>query len=52
MVQNEHICSFYDWHGYCGLPKEEALAMHSHIADAFTEWIRRSAHVLKQFPYC
>ena len=35
---------FYDWHGYCGLPKEEALAMRSHIADAFAEWIGRSAH--------
>ena len=35
---------FYDWHGYRGLPKEEALAMRSHIADAFAEWIRRSAH--------
>ena len=35
---------FYDRHGYRGLPKEEALAMHSHIADAFAEWIGRSAH--------
>ena len=35
---------FYDWHGYHGLPKEEALAMRSHIADAFAEWIGRSAH--------
>ena len=35
---------FYDWHGYRGLPKEEALAMRSHIADAFAEWIGRSAH--------
>ena len=35
---------FYDWHGYCGLSKEEALTMHSHIADAFSEWIGRSAH--------
>ena len=35
---------FYDWHGYRGLSKEEALAMHSHIAGAFAEWIGRSAH--------
>ena len=35
---------FYDRHGYRGLPKEEALAMCSHIADAFVEWIWRSAH--------
>ena len=21
---------FYDWHGYCGLSKEEALSLHSH----------------------
>ena len=35
---------FHDRHGYRGLSKEEALAMHSHIADAFTEWIGRSAH--------
>ena len=35
---------FYDWHGYHGLSKEEALAMRSHISDAFTEWIGRSAH--------
>ena len=34
---------FYDRHGYRGLSKEEALAMHSHIADAFAEWIGRSA---------
>ena len=34
---------FYDRHGYHGLSKEEALAMHSHIADAFVEWIGRSA---------
>ena len=33
---------FHDWHGYCDLSKEEALAMHSHIADAFAEWIGRS----------
>ena len=35
---------FYDRHGYRGLSKEEALAMRSHIADAFAEWIGRSAH--------
>ena len=35
---------FYDRQGYCGLPKEEALAMRSHIADAFAEWIGRSTH--------
>ena len=35
---------FYDRHGYHGLSKEEALPMRSHIADAFAEWIGRSAH--------
>ena len=35
---------FYDWHGYRGLSKEEALAMCSHIADAFAKWIGRSTH--------
>ena len=35
---------FYDRHGYHSLSKEEALAMSSHIADAFAEWIGRSAH--------
>ena len=35
---------FYDRQGYCGLPKDEALAMRSHIVDAFAEWIGRSAH--------
>ena len=35
---------FYDQHGYHSLSKEEALAMCSHIADAFAEWIGRSAH--------
>ena len=35
---------FYDRHGYRGLSKEEALTMHSHIADAFAKWIGRSAH--------
>ena len=34
---------FYDRHGYCGLSKEEALSLWSHIADAFAEWIGRSA---------
>ena len=35
---------FYNRHGYRSLSKEEALAMHSHIADAFAKWIGRSAH--------
>ena len=35
---------FYDRQGYRGLPKDEALAMRSHIADAFAEWIGRSPH--------
>ena len=35
---------FYDRQGYRGLPKEEVLAMRSHIVDAFAEWIGRSAH--------
>ena len=35
---------FHDRHGYCGLSKEEALDMCSHIADAFVEWIGRSTH--------
>ena len=34
---------FYDRHGDQGLMKVAALAMHSHIADAFVEWIGRSA---------
>ena len=34
---------FHDQHRYRGLSKEEALDMHSHIADAFAEWIGRSA---------
>ena len=42
---------FHDQHGYHGLPKEEALAMHSHIADAFAKWIGRSAHFIV-VPYC
>ena len=44
MVPGERICFFYDRQGYSGLPKEEALAMHSHIAEALAEWIGRSAH--------
>ena len=36
---------FYDRHGYHGLSKEAALSTHSHIADAFAEWIGRSAHL-------
>ena len=35
---------YYDRHGYHSLSKEEALVMCSHIADAFAEWIGRSAH--------
>ena len=35
---------FYDSHGHHSLTKEAALAMCSHIADAFVEWIGRSAH--------
>ena len=35
---------FHDRHGYRSLSKEEALDMRSHIADAFAEWIGRSAH--------
>ena len=35
---------FYDQQGYRSLPKEEALAMSSHIADAFGVLIGRSAH--------
>ena len=35
---------FYDRHGYRSLSKEAALVMHSHIVDAFAEWIGRSAH--------
>ena len=35
---------FHNRHGYRGLSKEEALTMHSHIADAFAKWIGRSAH--------
>ena len=35
---------FYARHGHRSLTKEAALAMCSHIADAFAEWIGRSAH--------
>ena len=35
---------FYDRHGCHGLTKEVALAICSHIADAFAEWIGRSVH--------
>ena len=35
---------FYDRHGHHGLTKEAALAICSHLADAFAEWIGRSAH--------
>ena len=34
----------YERHGHRGLTKVGALSMHSHIADAFAEWIGRSAH--------
>ena len=35
---------FYDRHGCRGLTKEAALAIHSHLANTFTEWLGRSAH--------
>ena len=35
---------FYDRHGHRSLSKEAALAMHSHLADAFAEWIGRSTY--------
>ena len=35
---------FYDRHGHHGLTKAAALAIHSHLADTFVEWIGRSAH--------
>ena len=35
---------FHNRHGYHSLSKEEALAMRSHISDAFAKWIGRSAH--------
>ena len=35
---------FYDRHGHRGLMKEAALAICSHLADTFAEWIGRSAH--------
>ena len=44
MVPDRAYLFFYDRQGYRGLPKDQALAMHSHIADAFAEWIGRSAH--------
>ena len=33
---------FYERHGYCSLMKEAALAICSHLADTFAEWIGRS----------
>ena len=35
---------FYNRHGHGGLTKEAALAICSHLADTFSEWIGRSAH--------
>ena len=35
---------FYERYGHHSLRKEAALAMCSHIADTFAEWIGRSAH--------
>ena len=35
---------FYDRHGCRGLTKEAALAICSHLADTFAEWIGRSVH--------
>ena len=35
---------FYDRRGCHGLTKEAALAICSHLVDAFAEWIGRSAH--------
>ena len=35
---------FYDRHGHHGLMKEAALTICSHLAEAFAEWIGRSAH--------
>ena len=40
----QHICFFYDRHRCCGLMKEAALAIHSHLADGFSEWIEWSTH--------
>ena len=37
---------FYDRHGCHSLTKEAALAIHSHQADAFAEWIGRSTHFI------
>ena len=35
---------FYDRHGCHSLTKEDALAICSHLADTFAEWIGRSTH--------
>ena len=35
---------FYNRHGHWGLTKEAALAICSHLADTFAEWIERSTH--------
>ena len=35
---------FYDRHGHHSLIKETALAIHSHLADTFAEWIGRCMH--------
>ena len=35
---------FYDRHGHRGLTKEATLAICSHLADTFAEWIGRSSH--------
>ena len=35
---------FYERHGHQSLTKEAALAICSHLADTFAEWIGRSAH--------
>ena len=40
---------FYDRHGQCGLTKEAALAICSHLVDIFAEWIGRSMH-FEEFP--
>ena len=40
---------FYNRHGHCSLMKLAPLAMHSHIADAFAEWIG-SPPTLRRFP--
>ena len=38
------VSVFYDRHGHHSLIKEVALTIHSHMVDAFAEWIGRSAH--------